>query len=502
MDMIFEVRNVSKRFPGVQALDSVNFVLKKGTIHALVGENGAGKTTFVNIISGIIRPDKGDIYLKGKKVRVNTPAQARMLGISLVPQILNLCQDITVAENIYMGQEQKFMHKGLIDWKSINISANRLLKDELGVDIDVTKKVMGLTVAEQQFVEIAKALSFESSVLILDEPTATLTEPEKERLFKVLRKLVDKEKAIIYISHRLDEVFEIADIYMVLRNGRVVGTGSVSDITKEKLVTMIVGETVKTLSRKSLVQKPNKKCVLEMRNVSFDGVRDLSFCLREGEILGIAGLIGSGKSVVAHLLFGINTPDTGQIKIMGEPVVLSSPNNAMRLGIGFVPADRLHQAMFLHRSVLENITIANLKRFKRFGLIKVGKEKEKAHEVSQRLEIKMSSIREDVMYLSGGNQQKVSIARWISRTPRIIILEEPTQGIDVKAKAQVREIMLSLQEQGISVIAISSDVDEIISVCDRVIVMFDGRITSILEGGEVIKDLVSRAELGRYKNVV
>jgi len=493
---LLEAKNISKSFPGVKALDKVNLTIGFSEVHALVGANGAGKSTLVNIIAGILKPDEGEIFLKGKRVSIQNPAHARKLGISLVPQIPSLCSNMTVMENVFLGEEKRFVRRGFLNWQELFNECQKLL-EILDIRIDPKAKVRDLSASENQLVEIARALSFESSIFILDEPTATLTSVEKEKLFNIISKLKAQGRGIIYISHRLEEVFEIADKYTVLRDGKVVSTGEVRSITKDELVRMIIGEEVSLFGVERKLEEVEGEKILELRNVTTDGLHEVSFFIKKGEILGITGLVGSGKSELAKVIFGLSKIKSGEILFDGKPLILKTPKHALGAGIGFVPADRLRRSLFPHRSVVENVSIASLRDFTRFGWLSLKREKAKSLDTVQQLSIVTRSLSLPVMFLSGGNQQKVSVARWLIRSPKLLIFEEPTQGIDVKAKQNIWDIMKDLREKGISILIISSDVDELLMVCDRILVMFDGRIVAEFKGNKILKESIVGAAMGR-----
>lgn len=497
--ILLEVRNISKSFPGVRALDKMSIAIKSSEVHALVGANGAGKSTLVNIIAGILKPDEGESFLRGKRVHIQNPAHARRLGISLVPQIPSLCENMTVMENIFLGEEKRFVHRGFLNWQQLFNECRRLL-EILDIHVDPKAKVRDLSASENQLVEIARALSFESSIFILDEPTAMLTSVEKEKLFNIIKKLKAQGRGIIYISHRLEEVFEIADSYTVLRDGKVVSTGEVSSITKDELVKMITGEEVSLAGVKREAKDKdieNAEKILELKNVTADGLHDISFFVRKGEMLGITGLVGSGKSELAKVVFGLSKIRSGEVLFNGKPLTLKTPKQALKVGMGFVPADRLKRSLFPHRSVVENVSIASLQDIAKLGWLPLRGEKAKCTSMIKQLSIVTHSLSSPVMFLSGGNQQKVSVARWLMRSPKLLIFEEPTQGVDVKAKQNIWDIMENLREKGISILITSSDVDELLMVCDRILVMFDGRIVAEFKGNEVSKESIVGATMGR-----
>jgi len=492
---LLELVTITKDFPGVRALDNASLSVYPGQVHALVGANGAGKTTLVKIIAGIIRPDTGVIRFQGKKIVIRNPAHARRIGISLVPQIPRVCRDMTVAENVFLGGERNFVRHGILRWRELFAECSELLKP-LGIHIAPNKLMGSLSVPEIKLVEIAKALSFKSSVLILDEPTAALTSAEKDHLFVIIDKLRTQDVAVIYISHRLEEISEIADQYTVLTNGKVVSSGEVSEVTRDSLIMMMTGKQLKVAKHVSVVADKRAKPVLELKHIAAPGLEDVSLTINEDEILGITGLIGSGKSKLAKVLFGLLKPYKGEIYLDGKCVTISNPRYAMKLGIGFLPAERLEQAIFPHRSVSENLLMPSLGTFARSGVINEKKARARCVSMVKKLSIKTPSISSPVMNLSGGNQQKLSIARWLVRKPRLIIFEEPTQGIDVEAKQEVWSIIKDLRTQHVLIVVISSDVDELLPACSRIIVMFDGSIAAQYSAEEVTKEAVVAAAVG------
>ncbi len=492
---VLELSSITKKFPGVRALDGASLSMYPGQVHALVGANGAGKSTLVKIIAGILRPDSGVIKFRGERISIRNPAHARSIGISLVPQIPRACRNMTVAENVFLGGERKFVQHGVLRWRKLSMECAKLL-EPLGVEIAPSKLVKDLSVPEIELVEIARALSFKSSILILDEPTAALTGAEKERLFAIINSLKAQNAAVIYISHRLEEIFEIADQYTVLRDGKVVSSGEVSEVTRDSLIMMMTGKELKVANRASVERHRSVKPVLELKDIAAPGLQNVSLTIEEDEVLGITGLIGSGKSALAKVLFGLLKPHAGEIRLGGNRVAIRSPRYAMKLGIGFIPAERLERAIFPHRSVIENLLMPSLDTFAKSGVINEKRARTTCTEMVKKLNIKTSSIFVPVMTLSGGNQQKLSIARWLVREPRLIIFEEPTQGIDVEAKQEVWNIIEELRSRDVSVVVISSDVNELLAGCTRIVTMFDGNIVASYSREDVTKEAVVAAAVG------
>jgi len=492
---LLELVGITKNFPGVRALNNVSLSIYPGQVHALVGANGAGKSTLVKIIAGIIRPDSGMIRFQGNKTSIRNPAHARSIGISLVPQIPRVCRNMTVAENVFLGGERKFVQHGFLRWRDLSVECSKLLKP-LGVQIAPSKLMENLSVPEIELVEIARALSFRSSVLILDEPTAALTAAEKEQLFTIIDTLKKQSTAIIYISHRLEEIFEIADQYTVLRDGEVVSSGQVSKVTRDALITMMTGKQLSIIKHVVVEEQEQTRSVLELRHIAAPDIKDVSLTINRGEILGITGLVGSGKSTLAKVLFGLLKPHAGEIHLDGSRVTIKSPRYAMKLGIGLIPAERLERAIFPHRSVIENLLMPSLDTFAKFSVINEKKARATCTAMVKKLSIKTSSIFVPVMNLSGGNQQKLSIARWLVREPRLIVFEEPTQGIDVEAKQEVWNIIEDLRARDVSVVVISSDVDELLVGCTRIAIMFDGNIVASYSREDVTKEAVVAAAVG------
>jgi rhamnose transport system ATP-binding protein len=474
--LLLDARSISKSFAGLRALDRVSFDLRAGEVHALVGENGAGKSTFIKIVTGAERADEGTLIVCGQPVHHIDPHLSRALGIAAIYQQPALFPHLTIAENIALSLEQG----GL--WRRIDRRARRrqaaALLDRIGASLDPDRPVGGLTMPEQQVVEIAKAIGAEARVVIMDEPTASLTEREVERLFEVIGRLRTEGAGVIYISHRLEEIAAIADRITVLRDGQAVGTRARDEVTRADLIRMMVGRELSAVFPKRPV--PLGDLALTLRAVSNHrtGVRDVSLSLRRGEILGLAGLVGSGRTQLAETLFGLTPADSGEIVVHGAVVRIESPADAIRLGIGYVPEDRRQHGVVLEMSVAANISAARLPEVARRGLIDRAAEDRAATDYVDRFHIKTASVAADVGSLSGGNQQKVALARWLSTDPSILILDEPTQGVDVGSKSEIHSLMQDLAEKGMAILMISSELPEILGMSDRIAVMHAGTIAA------------------------
>jgi inositol transport system ATP-binding protein len=491
---LLEIRNARKEFPGVVALDDVSLRLKRGTVHALMGENGAGKSTLMKIIAGIYVPDSGTVTLRGIDIRLKSPLDALENGIAMIHQELNLMPYMTVAENIWIRREP-LNRFGFVDHAKLNRQTEELFR-RLNIDIDPDVLVSTLTVAARQMVEIAKAVSYESDVLIMDEPTSALTETEVAHLFAIIRDLRSQGIGIIYITHKMNELYEIADEFSVFRDGRYIGTHASSDVTRDEIIRMMVGREITQMFPKEEV--PIGEVVLSVKDLTLDGVfSDISFDVRAGEILGIAGLVGSGRSNVAETLFGVTPASSGTISINGKHVDIASPSVAIQNGMAFITEDRKETGCLLSLDVQENMQLAVLHdQFTRFGFVTQNRLSAICEEMSQKLRVKTPSLDERVENLSGGNQQKVLIGRWLLTNPKILILDEPTRGIDVGAKAEIHKLVTQLARQGVAVIMISSELPEVLGMSDRIMVMHHGRVTGILDRAEAdqvkIMDLAAR----------
>ena len=481
-EFLLEVTDVRKEFPGVVALDNVQFRLKRGTVHALMGENGAGKSTLMKILAGIYTPDSGTFKLRGQPIRLSSPLDALENGIAMIHQELNLMASMTVAENIWIGREP-LNSFGLVRHGEMDRRTEELFK-RLDIRLDPSALVSTLSVANRQMVEIAKAVSYNSDVLIMDEPTSALTETEVAHLFTIIRTLRQEGKGIIYITHKMNELFEIADEFSVFRDGQYIDTCPSSSVTRNDIIRMMVGREITQMFPKEIV--PIGDVVLSVRNLTLNGVfRDVSFDVRAGEILGFAGLVGSGRSNVAETIFGVTPASSGEIHINGEPVNVSSPAVAMRNGMAFLTEDRKETGCFLLLDIQENAQMAVLQnRYVRRGFVQQGQLAKDAREMANRLRVRTPDMNEPIINLSGGNQQKVLICRWLMTNPKILILDEPTRGIDVGAKAEIHRLISQLAGQGVAVIMISSEMPEVLGMSDRIAVLHEGRLTGILDRAE------------------
>jgi inositol transport system ATP-binding protein len=479
---LLEVEGVRKEFPGVVALDGVRLQVRPGTVHALMGENGAGKSTLMKIVAGVYQPDTGEIRLKGKPIKLTTPLVALDAGIAMIHQELNLMPYMTVAENIWIRREPM---KGLgfmdfVDHKEMRHMTEHLFR-RLNIDLDPEAEVRHLTVANRQIVEIAKAVSFESDILIMDEPTSALTEREVDHLFAIIADLKAHGVGIVYITHKMDEVFTIADDVSVFRDGRYIATHLAKDINRDILIKEMVGRELGAMFPKETV--PIGDVALSVKNLSLEGVfSDISFDLRKGEILGLAGLVGAGRTNVAETIFGVTPPTSGEIFVDGKKLVVDSPQTAMRAGMAFLTEDRKDTGCFLVLSVLENMEVAVLQdRYFKNGFVIQGALTAECEKLKGALRIKTPNLDERIENLSGGNQQKGLIGRWLLTKPRILILDEPTRGIDVGAKAEIHRLISKLAGEGLAVLMISSEMPEILGMSDRIMVMHDGRVTGFLD---------------------
>lgn len=473
---ILEVFEVSKRYGGVQALKDVNFDVRFGEVHALVGENGAGKTTLINVLAGIVQRDSGVVRFNGKEVEFEKPREAIEAGISVIHQELAMMPQLNVIENVFMGRMPS--GNGRIRWKEAERETRRML-DEVGLDINPKRQVSDLTISQRQLVEIAKALSLDSNLLIMDEPNSSLSETETRRLFEVIEELKKKNVAIIYVSHKIEEVLHIADRISVLRDGMYRGTLLKEEASVDNIIHMMVGrELTKELER---VGHEIGGVRLEVRNLTSDKFKNVSFNIREGEIVGFAGLVGSGRSDLALAIFGHNRYESGQIFLDGEEVNFSHPSQAIKSGLGMVQEDRKDLSLFMGLSTRFNMIVAKLGDLSRGGVINRKQVNENTSMFVDRLSIKLGSLEDPVSSLSGGNQQKTTLARWLAINPKLLIMDEPTHGVDVGAKADIYRLMRQLSSQGISIMLISSELPEILAMSDRVVVMHEKEVTAILE---------------------
>ena len=497
-NVLLEMTGIHKRFHGVHALKGVNFQLRSGEVHALMGENGAGKSTLMKVFTGIHKRDEGEIVLYGEPVNFSTIKESQDAGISMIHQELNMMNHLTVAQNIYIGREP--MSGGLIDDKKMVEDAAELFA-RIGVKIDPSTTLGTLTVGKQQMVEIAKAVSRNAKILILDEPTAALTQAEVEELFKIMRDLQAKGIGMIYISHRMDEIKRISDRITVMRDGEYVGTVDTNAVTKDEIINMMIGRVVYEDPKTHSEVPEGAEVVLEVKNLcSGKTIRDVSFTLRRGEILGFSGLMGAGRTEVARAIFGADPYDSGEIYVKGEKVNIKTPADAVKHSIGYLSEDRKRYGLMLFKSVAENTAIASMDRYISGGLINDGKLKEEAVEYNEKLRTKTPSIDQLLKNLSGGNQQKVIIARWLIQDCDILIFDEPTRGIDVGAKSEIYTLMNELAKQGKAIIMISSELVEILRMSDRVLVMCEGRKTGELDISEATQENIMQLATMREEN--
>lgn len=486
---IIQVQNVSKSFGGVQALKEVQLEIFPGEVHALLGENGAGKSTLIKIITGLQQPDSGQLFLMGKPVHFSSTRAAQLQGVAAIYQEPSLFPDLDIAENIFVGRQPR--NRRGVDWQAMYREAAQLLR-RLGSSLDPRTKARELSVAQQQVVEIARALSINAKVFIMDEPTSSLTQSEVEELFTIVRQLRAAGTAIVFISHRLEELFALADRVTILRDGAYIGTQPMSNVTTEDLIRMMVGRNLEQLFPKQAVTAG--EVVLQVENLGVEGVfSGVSFNLRRGEIVGMAGLIGAGRTNVAQAIFGIEPATEGVLKLASQVVTIKNPQTAMQLGIGYVPEDRKEQGLVLEMSIAQNITLPSLKRFTSLGWLKSKPELAEAHASSKQLEVKMTGVGQKVGQLSGGNQQKVVLAKWLGTKPQVLILDEPTRGIDVGTKAAVHRLMSSLAAEGMAILMISSELPEILGMSDRILVMRSGRLTGEFSRAEANQEKLMAA---------
>jgi len=489
---LLEMINISKSFPGVKALDNVNMKAYGGEVLALLGENGAGKSTLMKILSGVYKKDEGKIFIEGKETNINGIKEAEALGISIIHQELSLLPNLKIYENIFLGNEKRLGIFNKLDKKYMREKSKELLS-KIGFTMDPDTMVKDLTVGEMQMIEIIKAVSKKSKVIIMDEPTTALTDVETKRLFEVINKLKSQGIAIIYISHRLDEIFEICHRVNVLRDGKYVGEVRVEDISKDDLISMMVGRKLEEQFPYKKVQKG--ETLLEVKNLCYKNlVNNVSFEVKAGEILGISGLMGSGRSETAKTIFGEYKKSSGDIYVNGEKVNINSPKQAIEKGIAYLSEDRKKEGLILNMSVGKNISLCNLKEYEN-GLKRIDKKKEEKEieDYIKKLSVKTPSAKQLIKNLSGGNQQKAIIAKWIMISPKVLIIDEPTKGIDVGAKKEIYEVLNELKNMGKAVIIISSDMPEVLGISDRILVMCEGRVS-----GEVKREEATQEKVMKY----
>jgi rhamnose transport system ATP-binding protein len=493
---VVALEGATKSYGAVQALREGNIALRGGEVRGLVGENGAGKSTLVKLLGGVIRLDAGTMRLDGEPVDFHSPIAARDAGIAVIYQEPTLFPDLSVAENIVMGRHPLgALHR--IDRRRMHGEAQELL-DRLGVQLDAERPVRGLSIADQQIVEIAKALSFDARVLIMDEPTAALSGPEVERLFGVVRALRDRDAAVLFISHRLEEVFAICQTVTVMRDGAIVHDAETAGMTADELVRRMVGRDLDTLFPKTIAQIGQP--LLKVHRLTREGVfTDVSFEVRAGEIVALAGLVGAGRSEVARAIFGIDRADAGHVEVAGKKLPKGRPAAAMRAGVAFVPEDRRQQGLVMDLSIRRNFALTTLQRLSHLGLVGARAERKLAEEWGKRLQLKYHSLEDPVQFLSGGNQQKVVIGKWLATEPKVLIVDEPTRGIDVGTKAEVHRLLSDLAGRGMAILMISSELPEVLGMADRVLVMHEGRLSDELPRETANEERIMRAATGQLE---
>ncbi len=493
-EYVLEMRDITKRFPGVLALDQAHLELRSGEVHCLVGENGAGKSTMMKILAGAQPADSGEILLDGAPTAIHSPYHAQQLGISMIYQEFNLSPYLSVAENIFLGREPRIGRSPFIDWQRMYRDAREVLA-RVKVELDVRRPVNELSVAQQQMVEIAKALSVQARIIVMDEPSATLTDHELAALFALIKTLRRQGIGLIYISHRLEEIFEIGDRVTVMRDGRHVATNAVCDVTREDIIRMMVGRTLTEEYPKEFFQRGAER--LRVERLSRDGVfEDVSFSLHTGEIVGLTGLVGAGRTEVARAIFGADRKTSGQIYLDGAPIEVRSPRDAIRHGIGLLTEDRKNQGLVLGMTVRENTTLANLVAVLVGPFIDRRKERAVTDQYVRELQIKTPSMEQIVQNLSGGTQQKVVLAKWLFTNSKVLIFDEPTRGIDVGAKTEIFKLINALVRRGVAVLVISSELPEVLGICDRILVMHEGRLAGELSRQDADQEAIMRLATG------
>lgn len=491
-DTILELQNITKYFPGIKALDGINLNIRQGEVHALIGENGAGKSTLVKILTGVYVPTTGKILYEGKELSFKNAIEAQEAGITAIHQEASMFPELSVVENIFMGHHLK--KNGALDWKSMRAKTKDLLH-RMEIDLNPDTPVKNLGVAQRHMVEIAKALSIDAKVVIMDEPTSALTLREVEELYKIVRQLKKENKAIVFISHKFEEIKEICDYFTVLRDGKYIGEGSVAETGIDQIVNMMVGRSLDQMFPKS--EANIGETVLEVKGLTKAGsFKDISFNLKKGEILGFFGLVGAGRSEVMRAIFGIDSLDRGTIHLKGEEVKIKNAKDAMHKGLAFVPEDRQSQGVILEQSLTSNITLPIIDKISRFGKVNTKEEQENTAKFGRMMEIKAAGWHVNAETLSGGNQQKVVLAKWLATEPEILILDEPTKGIDVGTKAAVHEFISEMASKGLAVIMVSSELPEILGMSDRVVVMHEGIKTREFSREEANSDVIIKAATG------
>ena len=497
--LTLRMRGVGKAFPGVRALDGVDFELRAGEVMALVGENGAGKSTLLKILAGVHQPDEGEIVVAGEVVEISDPQDSQRLNIAMIHQELNLAAHLSVAENVFVGREPRTRF-GFVDFREMYRETRKLFEESLHtLDIDPRVEVSRLSIAQKQLVEIARALSLEADVIVMDEPTSSLSESEVKVLLELVCRLRDSGLAVIYVSHRLEEVFKVSDRVTVLRDGRLVGVQSTEETTPDEIVRMMVGRELEDLYGEA-EETQSSEAGLEVRDLILPGTpQGISFRARAGEIVGLSGLMGAGRTELARAVFGADPVDGGTVLVEGEEVLPGSPGRSIEAGIGYVPEDRKLQGLFLSMSVRENVTAASSRHVGRGGFIRFREDRRLAEESREQLEIRTSSVEQSVGNLSGGNQQKVVLAKWLAVRPKILILDEPTRGVDVGGKAEIYSLIRQMAQRGMALVVISSELPEVLGLSDRVLVMRQGMLVGELSGSEANEERVMALATGTAK---
>lgn len=497
-DELITLKGICKEFPGVKALSNVSFSLRAGEIHGLVGENGAGKSTLMKILSGAYKKDSGTILVDGKETEMGSPQISEELGIAIIYQELNLFGNLSVAENIFLNRQP--VKGGILDWRELNRKAQELF-EQLGIhNIDVTQKVSRFSVAQQQLIEIAKAMSHNARVVIMDEPTSSLTQQETEILFRIMHRLKEQGNAVVFITHRLGELFAVTDRMTVLRDGQVIGTRNTADINKDELISMMIGRVLTQ-------QFPTRvnhigDVIFRVENLSDENgrVKNLSFNVRSGEVLGFNGLVGAGRTEAMRLIFGVDKKKSGKFYKSGKEIHINTPRDAISNRIGFVTEDRKSEGLFLPFSCRFNTTLVALRKIKKHGILNMKLDKQAADNYRDSLRIVTPSMDQRVGQLSGGNQQKVVLAKWLFSDADVVIMDEPTRGVDVGAKREIYEIINKLTAENKAVIVVSSEMEEVMGICDRIYVMCEGKISKGLQRSEFSQELISKYSIGGYES--
>jgi ribose transport system ATP-binding protein len=497
---LLQARGICKSFPGVQALDGVDLTVQAGTLHAVIGENGAGKSTLMNILAGVFAPDQGSIHLAGNRVRFRSPSEAQSAGISIIFQELNLIPNLSVAENIFLAREPR-NRLGLVDYRKMHADAKKLLA-RLNAEIDPGAQVERLSVGAQQLVEIAKALSFDARIIIMDEPTSAITEQEIKSLFRLIQQLKQQGVGIIYITHKLDELTGIADDITILRDGRLVATKAFDELSHDELVRMMVGRELRSQTRNT-VNLPDDEALrverISLRHAQRPGdyvFHDVSFAVRRGEILGMFGLMGAGRTELLQTIFGLHPRrSSGKVKVDGSSIEIRSPRDAIRAGIALAPEDRKAEGLVLTMSAAENVSLACLERATRLGILQPNRERALVRPFMDRLSVKKSSLGQRVGKLSGGNQQKIVLSKWLAAQPNVLLLDEPTRGIDIQAKQEIYSIIDELAASGLAIVRVSSELPEILMLADRIVVLVEGRLAAEFARAEATEEMILKAAL-------